>query len=72
MQERYRYGDCSDDAWGMNHMPRIEWHEKMRQAWIADGMRWHSLSPLPDGWNPATQVERLWLPAQERGEWSPF
>jgi hypothetical protein len=60
------------DAAGLRRMSRIEWHEKMRRAWIADGMRWHAISPLPPGWDPVAQLGRLRQRAQERGEWSPF
>jgi hypothetical protein len=44
----------------MHQMPRMEEHEKMRQAWIADGMRWHAANPpAPEGWGPIAQLERV-------------
>jgi hypothetical protein len=60
------------DANGLRKMARTDWHEKMRQTWIADGMRWHSATPPPDGWSPVRQLERLRQRAQAHGEWSAF
>ena len=60
------------DAWGMNHMARIDWHRKMRAKWKAEGMQWHGYADPPEGWDPKAQLKKLRLRAKERGKWSPF